>query len=119
ATGSVFQSHKNPHANPLPVYRERGEGIKRRVLDEALLLLQEDKQSNRAIGIHGLELLKSLRKNPLNIFTHCNAGALAATAYGTALAPIYLGIEQGMQFHVYADETRPLLQGSRLTAYEL
>src|SRR4029077_12285734 len=59
------------------------------------------------------------RKNSLNIFTHCNAGALAATAYGTALAPIYLGIEQGMNFHVYSGETRPLLQGSRLTAYEL
>jgi methylthioribose-1-phosphate isomerase len=93
--------------------------VKQRILDECLAMLDEDKQSNRAIGIHGLELLKSLRKNSLNIFTHCNAGALAATAYGTALAPIYLGIEQGMKFHVYADETRPLLQGSRLTAYEL
>src|SRR5438034_1309731 len=93
--------------------------IKQRILSECLAMLEEDKQSNRAIGIHGLELLKSLRKNSLNIFTHCNAGALAATAYGMALAPIYLGVEQGMKFHVYAGETRPLLQGSRLTAYEL
>ena len=51
--------------------------------------------------------------------THCNAGAIATAKYGTALAPIYLGLEQGMHFHVYADETRPLLQGARLTAWEL
>jgi methylthioribose-1-phosphate isomerase len=53
------------------------------------------------------------------VLTHCNAGSLATVAYGTALAPIYLGHEQGVPFHVFADETRPLLQGSRITAYEL
>jgi methylthioribose-1-phosphate isomerase len=53
------------------------------------------------------------------VLTHCNAGSLATVAYGTALAPIYVGAEQGIRFHVFADETRPLLQGSRLTAYEL
>src|SRR5205823_14405337 len=63
--------------------------------------------------------LRSLKPSPLNILTHCNAGSLATVQYGTALAPIYVGIEQGLRFHVYADETRPLLQGSRLTAYEL
>jgi methylthioribose-1-phosphate isomerase len=57
--------------------------------------------------------------NPLSVLTHCNAGSLATVAYGTALAPIYLGHEQGVPFHVFADETRPLLQGSRITAYEL
>jgi len=94
--------------------------IKKRIFDECLAMLDEDKRSNRAIGEHGVELLKSVRANsPINILTHCNAGALAATAYGMSLAPIYVGMEQGMRFHVWADETRPLLQGSRLTALEL
>ena len=53
------------------------------------------------------------------VLTHCNAGRLAAERYGTALAPIYVAQEQGKRIHVYADETRPLLQGARLTAYEL
>jgi methylthioribose-1-phosphate isomerase len=51
--------------------------------------------------------------------THCNAGGLATAEYGTALAPVYVGAERGMRFHVYADETRPLLQGARITAFEL
>jgi methylthioribose-1-phosphate isomerase len=55
----------------------------------------------------------------IQILTHCNAGGLATAGYGTALAPVYLGAERGMKFHVYADETRPLLQGSRITAFEL
>ena len=57
--------------------------------------------------------------SPISLLTHCNAGALATAAYGTALAPVYFGLEQGYAFHVFADETRPLLQGSRITAYEL
>jgi len=56
---------------------------------------------------------------PISLLTHCNAGALATVAYGTALAPVYFGLESGQAFHVFADETRPLLQGSRITAYEL
>ena len=64
-------------------------------------------------------LLKGLTGHPINILTHCNAGGLATVQYGTALAPIYVGTEQGLQFHIYSDETRPLLQGSRITAYEL
>ncbi|HYE17946.1 MAG TPA: S-methyl-5-thioribose-1-phosphate isomerase [Tepidisphaeraceae bacterium] len=56
---------------------------------------------------------------PIPLLTHCNAGALATAAYGTALAPVYYGLEHGHTFHVFADETRPLLQGSRITAYEL
>ena len=56
----------------------------------------------------------------IHIFlTHCNAGQLATSKYGTATAPIYLGEERGYHFHVFADETRPLLQGARLTAFEL
>ena len=94
--------------------------IKQRILDECLKMLDEDTAICRAIGKHGAELLRSIQsKNPRNILTHCNAGSLATVAYGTALAPVYYGIEQGMRFHVFADETRPLLQGSRLTAYEL
>ena len=95
-------------------------GIKKRILDECLTMLDEDIATCRAIGKHGAELLRSLPSKPSrNILTHCNAGSLAAVSYGTALAPIYSGIEQGMKFHIFADETRPLLQGSRLTAWEL
>jgi methylthioribose-1-phosphate isomerase len=95
---------------------------KARILDECLAMLEEDVRACRAIGEHGAALLASLRprtSEPLNILTHCNAGACVAVKYGTALAPIYVGVEQGMQFHVFADETRPLLQGSRITAFEL
>ena len=69
----------------------------------------------RAIGEHGLTLVKPGD----GILTHCNAGQLATCRYGTATAPIYLGQERGYHFRVFADETRPLLQGARLTAYEL
>lgn len=76
---------------------------------------EEDIRVCRAIGEYGLSLVRPGD----GILTHCNAGRLAAAKYGTATAPIYLGLERGYQFHVYADETRPLLQGARLTAYEL
>ncbi len=75
----------------------------------------EDIAACRAIGENGLKLLK----DGMTVLTHCNAGALAAVRYGTALAPIHLGREKGINIKVYADETRPLLQGARLTAYEL
>lgn len=82
---------------------------------EALAICREDELACRKIGEYGLELLKPGD----GILTHCNAGELAASRYGTALAPILLGKERGMEFRVFADETRPLLQGARLTAYEL
>ena len=69
----------------------------------------------RAIGTYGANILRDGQ----TVLTHCNAGALATSGYGTALAPVYLAHEQGKKIHVYADETRPLLQGSRLTAWEL
>jgi methylthioribose-1-phosphate isomerase len=69
----------------------------------------------RRIGEHGLSLLS----DGVNVLTHCNTGALATGGIGTALAPIYLAHEQHRRVHVYVDETRPLLQGSRLTAWEL
>jgi methylthioribose-1-phosphate isomerase len=94
------------------------------ILDECLAMIEEDHRVNRAIGEHGLTLLDSIA-NPkskiqnLNILTHCNAGGLATAGYGTALAPVYVAAERGRSFHVYVDETRPLMQGSRITAYEL
>ena len=60
-----------------------------------------------------------LLKDGDGVLTHCNAGPLATSRYGTGQGPLFLGKERGMDFHVYADETRPLLQGARLTAYEL
>ncbi len=82
---------------------------------EALRIREEDIEVCRRIGEYGLELVKPGD----GILTHCNAGKLATVKYGTATAPIYLGQEKGYHFRVYADETRPLLQGARLTAYEL
>ena len=89
--------------------------IKRALLDEARAIRDEDAATCRAIGKAGLSLIKPGAK----ILTHCNAGSLATAEYGTALAPLYLAHEKGIEFAVYADETRPLLQGSRLTAWEL
>lgn len=82
---------------------------------EAMSIQKEDEEAGRKIGEYGSELLE----DGMGILTHCNAGFLATSKYGTALAPIYVGEEKGMKFKVFADETRPLLQGSRLTAYEL
>lgn len=83
--------------------------------DESEAIKAEDIDVCRRIGENGLTLLKKGD----GILTHCNAGQLATCKYGTATAPIYLGHERGYDFHVYCDETRPLLQGARLTAYEL
>ena len=82
---------------------------------EALEIKAEDIRVCKAIGEYGLSLVKPGD----GILTHCNAGQLATCKYGTATAPIYLGHERGYNFKVFADETRPLLQGARLTAYEL
>ena len=91
------------------------EKAKALMLSEAEKIRIEDEKACRAMGEYGLSLLKP----GMGILTHCNAGHLAVSEYGTALAPIYLGEERGYHFHVFADETRPLLQGARLTAYEL
>jgi S-methyl-5-thioribose-1-phosphate isomerase len=89
--------------------------IKRDLCAEAHAIKNEDAAMCRAIGEHGLSVLKP----GMGLLTHCNAGQLAASKYGTALAPIYVGHERGYGFKVFADETRPLLQGARLTAFEL
>ena len=79
----------------------------------------EDAAMCRAIGEHGLKLIDRLPVHARGVLTHCNAGALATGGVGTATAPMYLAHEKGLSFTVFADETRPLLQGSRLTAFEL
>lgn len=89
------------------------------LLDEAKSIHNEDRAACRAIGDHGLALLVELTGNRLHLLTHCNAGALATGGIGTATAPMYRAAELGLPITVLADETRPLLQGSRLTAWEL
>jgi len=85
------------------------------LLAEAGAIHEEDRQMCRAIGRHGAELLRDGQ----GVLTHCNAGGLATSDYGTALAVVFAAAEAGKTLHVYADETRPLLQGARLTAWEL
>lgn len=89
--------------------------LKERLLQEAIIIHKEDEEINRQIGENALTLLK----DGMGLLTHCNAGALATTKYGTATAPMYLAKEKGWDIKVYSDETRPRLQGSTLTALEL
>ena len=89
--------------------------IKQLLKEESVEIQDEDIRVCKAIGEYGLTLVKPGD----GILTHCNAGKLATSKYGTATAPIYLGQERGYNFRVFADETRPLLQGARLTAFEL
>lgn len=90
-------------------------GIKEALLQEALKIQNEDKLICRKIGENGVSLIK----DGCGVLTHCNAGGLATADYGTALAVLFKAKEQGKRITVYADETRPLLQGARLTAWEL
>ncbi len=97
---------------------ERPLGLRRAqqaLVAEAQAVEREDAETNRAIGAHGRDLLKDGQ----TVLTHCNAGALATAAYGTALGVIRAAIEQGKRIRVVADETRPFLQGARLTVWEL
>ena len=89
--------------------------IKKALLAEAELIRIEDECACKAMGEYGLTMLKP----GMGILTHCNAGTIATAKYGTCLAPLYIGHERGYGFKVFADETRPLLQGARLTAWEL
>ena len=90
-------------------------GIRERLLAEAERIHAEDEEINRRLGQHGEELVP----DGGSVLTHCNAGALATTGYGTALGVIRAGWEGGKRFQVFATETRPFLQGARLTAWEL
>lgn len=104
---------------PLP------EGLRlARAYQEAARICEEDVQTNKAIGRHGLALIRAIwqkkqQKAPVNILTHCNAGWLATVDWGTALAPIYAAVAEGIAVHVWVDETRPRNQGASLTAWEL
>src|SRR5205807_5297084 len=89
--------------------------IKQALIEEAQRMHAEDIASNQAMGQHGAALMPASG----GVLTHCNAGALATAGYGTALGVIRAAVERGKKIHVYADETRPFLQGSRLTAWEL
>jgi methylthioribose-1-phosphate isomerase len=89
--------------------------IKQVLIEEAQHMHAEDIAANQAMGRHGATLMPASG----GVLTHCNAGALATAGYGTALGVIRAAVEQGKKIHVYADETRPFLQGSRLTAWEL
>ncbi|MFX1314575.1 MAG: S-methyl-5-thioribose-1-phosphate isomerase [Promethearchaeota archaeon] len=96
-------------------YPDNPKNLSELVIEEAQIMAQEDINVNKAIGKHGATLLKD---NDV-VLTHCNAGSLATVQYGTALAPVRAAIEEGKKISVIADETRPRLQGARLTAYEL
>lgn len=95
--------------------RAAGASVPDACLAEAQAIRAEDEAMCRAIGRNGAPLLEGLDA----VLTHCNAGSLATAAYGTALSPVYTLLESGRLVHVYADETRPLFQGARLTAWEL
>ena len=86
-------------------------------------IAEEEVENSRNIGLHGVKLIAEIARRkpgkPVNILTHCNAGSLACIEYGTATAPVYAAAENGIDVHVWVDETRPLNQGSRLTAWEL
>jgi methylthioribose-1-phosphate isomerase len=91
------------------------DGIVQDLIDEAQRIADEDVEINRRMGAHGATLVE----DGFNILTHCNAGALATVDYGTVLAVVRTAHEQGKKIHVWVDETRPRLQGARLTAWEL
>ena len=92
-----------------------GDAVLDGLFEEAFAIAAEDADQCRRMGAIGAELLE----DGMSVLTHCNAGALATGGIGTALAPIYVATETGKTIHVWADETRPLLQGARLTAWEL
>lgn len=94
---------------------EECSSLREAILTEAKTIHEEDRQICRAIGRHGAALFS----HGTGILTHCNAGGLATAEYGTALSAIFTAQDQGKAIHVFVDETRPLLQGSRLTAWEL
>jgi methylthioribose-1-phosphate isomerase len=98
--------------------RERADAAWR----EADAICAEDEAINRAIGGHGLQLLRDIARRkggPVNVMTHCNAGALATCGWGTATAPLFLAHAEGLALHVWVSETRPRLQGANLTAWEM
>ena len=105
-----MEAHVRPHLGKLP-----NAELHQMLLEEALAIEDEDRRMCRAIGAVGARLIGAGQ----GVLTHCNAGGLATADYGTALAVMFTAAEQGTKFRVFADETRPLLQGARLTTWEL
>jgi methylthioribose-1-phosphate isomerase len=105
-----MEAHVRPHLEKFPVRQ-----LRRMLLEEARKIEEEDRRMCRAIGAVGAGLIGAGQ----GVLTHCNAGGLATADYGTALAVMFAAAEQGKKFRVFADETRPLLQGARLTTWEL
>jgi methylthioribose-1-phosphate isomerase len=112
---NLFWALKRMEARALELRGRPTREIAELLLKEAKAIHEEDRQMCRAIGRHGAELLRDGQ----GVLTHCNAGGLATADYGTALALFFAAAESGKTLHVFADETRPLLQGARLTAWEL
>jgi methylthioribose-1-phosphate isomerase len=112
---NLFWALDRMDASVAGVHDEDGPAIVDRLLLEARQIDEEDRAMCRAIGRHGAGLVRPGQ----GILTHCNAGGLATADYGTALAVVFAAHEDGIPLHVFADETRPLLQGARLTAWEL
>ena len=112
---SVFEGALAAVSNPSAGDAERIAAAKSRLVEESQRVLAEDIAANEAMGRHGAELLPDSG----TVLTHCNAGALATGGYGTALGVIRAAVEAGKKINVFADETRPFLQGARLTAWEL
>jgi len=113
--GNLFWALDRLKAVASGVPSESAEQIHERLFAEAAAIQSEDEEMCRAIGEHGSQLLKS----GMGVLTHCNAGGLATAGDGTALSVMFAAAAAGKQLQVYADETRPLLQGARLTAWEL
>jgi methylthioribose-1-phosphate isomerase len=112
---NLFWALDRMDASVAGVHHEDGPAVLDRLLREARRIDEEDRATCRAIGRHGAGLVRPGQ----GILTHCNAGGLATADYGTALAVVFAAHEDGIPLHVFADETRPLLQGARLTAWEL
>lgn len=91
------------------------EGLRDRLLEEAHAIYREDQEAGRRLGEYGLSVLQ----DGMTVLTHCHTGGVATSGYGTALAPLLLSREAGLELRAFVDETRPLLQGSRITAWEL
>ncbi len=111
----------NRQLSAMKEFRSRTEKAQA-ALRGALALREEDIQICRAIGAHGLELIRGIyekKRSVVNVLTHCNAGWLACIDWGTATAPIYQAFDSGIPIHVWVDETRPRNQGASLTAWEL
>lgn len=106
------------HLKPVPVDQRLNAAY-----EKAAKIVEDDIEVNRRIGLYGLEIIRQLARGkngkPVNILTHCNAGWLATTDWGTATSPIYHAHREGIPVHVWVDETRPRNQGAALTAYEL